>query len=155
MPSSVIQCWIPVIAWLLAYEAWAVIHVKGYTLSEAVWWCVGLVTVGSRWPYEGKKKKRIVPKSVKLALLVGWLPAFVFLLLYELLVSSVRNGWDWLLFLSPYPWRFICDYSIGVLTGHFLWQRITTYELIDKDEWNEWATDRRAKLERLDKSPPS
>jgi len=138
MPLSVLEVWIPIIIWLLTYEAWAVIRSHGYTLSEAIWWVVGYFTVRSGWPYEGKKKHRIVPHSVRTALLIGWLPAVIWLFAYWALKGSPWIGWRWLLFHSPYPWRFLCDYSVGVLTGHFLWQRVSTYKLIDRDEWNEW-----------------
>lgn len=138
MPSSVPLIWLPVIAWLLIYEAWAVVHSYGYTLSEAVWWIVGFFTVRSDWPYKGKNKHRSMPPAVRRAIWIGWVPALLLLLLGHLALGNLGAGWHWLLFMSPYPFNWLLLFTLGVLAGHFFWQRISTYELIDKDEWNEY-----------------
>ena len=137
MPESVIYAWIPIIAWLLTYETWAVIKSYGYTLSEAIWWCIGWVFVKSEWNYKGKPVNRKMPRQVRTSLMTGWLPVVLLLTLRAVTVRDVWDGFQWLVFVSP--WETLLKWALGVLTGHFFWQRKSTYQLIDRDEWNEYA----------------
>lgn len=121
--------WFPVIVWLLMYEFWALYHGYGYTLSESVWWLDYEMIIS--------RKASPMPPQVKLALTM-WASAIIYLVTCQLCRG---NTWACLLWLNRNSNYNISFFTIGTefaLFAHFMWQRRSTYDLINDALWREW-----------------